>query len=108
MTIVRDRETRESKGVAFVLFVRVEDAVKAVQEMDQKNLNGFTLKCSIAKDNGRAKEFIKKKLYPKNNKCYECGASSMILNYTDLSRNRVTSAINALKIRLAKEKNRKM
>lgn len=36
-------------------------------------LFGRTIKCSIAKDNGRATEFIRKKVYPDKSKCYECG-----------------------------------
>ena len=31
------------------------------------------LKCSIAKDNGRAEEFIRKRVYPDKSRCYECG-----------------------------------
>lgn len=35
---------------------------------------GRTLKCSIAKDNGRSAEFIHKKQYPDKSRCYECGS----------------------------------
>ncbi len=63
VTIVRDKETRQSKGVAFVLFVRPEDAHACAKAMNDTEFYGRTLKCSIAKDNGRAREFIKRKDY---------------------------------------------
>ncbi|PFX16822.1 Zinc finger CCHC-type and RNA-binding motif-containing protein 1 [Stylophora pistillata] len=34
---------------------------------------GRTIKCSIANDNGRATEFIRRKNYPDKSHCYECG-----------------------------------
>jgi len=34
-----------------------------------------TVKCTIAKDNGRASEFIRKKVYKDKSRCYECGVS---------------------------------
>lgn len=73
VTVLKDRSTRRSKGVAFVLFVSRDDAIKAVKEMDKKILNGRTLSASIATDNGRAAEFIKKKVYTDKSRCYECG-----------------------------------
>ena len=73
VTILRDRVTRESRGVAFVLFVLREDAVKAVKAVNGKVLNGRTLGASIAADNGRAPEFIKKRVYKDKSRCYECG-----------------------------------
>ena len=36
---------------------------------------GRTIKCSIAKDNGRAAEFIRRRDYPDKSRCYECGVS---------------------------------
>ena len=41
--------------------------------MDKKILNGRPLSASIAADNGRAAEFIKKRVYKDKSKCYECG-----------------------------------
>ena len=34
---------------------------------------GRTWKASIAKDNGRTEEFIKRKDYPDKSRCFECG-----------------------------------
>ncbi|XP_077299794.1 zinc finger CCHC-type and RNA-binding motif-containing protein 1-like [Arctopsyche grandis] len=73
VTIVRDKKWRTSKGVAFILFLKKEDALKCVQELNNKEMFGRTLKCSIAKDNGRATEFIRKREYPDKTNCYECG-----------------------------------
>ena len=73
VTIMRDKLTRESKGVAFVLFVDRQSAHRAVQAMNRKELFGRTLKCSIAKDNGRASEFIRRRYYKDKSRCYECG-----------------------------------
>ena len=90
VTIVRDRVTRRSKGVAFVLFSLQESAQQAVEQLNgtvlqvvysvsdadagivclnetqgccvpSKLFQGRTIKCSIARDNNRASEFIKKR-----------------------------------------------
>ncbi len=37
---------------------------------------GRTLKCSIAKDNGRAADYIRRKVYKDKSRCYECGVSN--------------------------------
>ena len=74
---MKDKVTRESKGVAFVLYVDKLSAYKAVQVMNHHELFGRTLKASIAVDNGRTKEFIKRKLYKDKSRCYECGVSHM-------------------------------
>lgn len=73
VTVLKDRQTRQSRGVAFVLFVSRDDALKAVKGIDKKVLNGRTLSASIAADNGRAPEFIRKKVYKDKSRCYECG-----------------------------------
>ncbi|KAI5085010.1 hypothetical protein GOP47_0001179 [Adiantum capillus-veneris] len=73
VTVMKDKLTRLSKGVAFVLFTSQEDAHKAVQVMDGKVLNKRTIRASIAVDNGRAREFIKKRVYKDKSRCYECG-----------------------------------
>ncbi|XP_044382527.1 U11/U12 small nuclear ribonucleoprotein 31 kDa protein [Triticum aestivum] len=73
VTVLKDRESRRSKGVAFVLFVRREDAVAAAAEMHGKVLNGRTLAASIAEDNGRTAQFIRRREYRDKSHCYECG-----------------------------------
>ncbi|KAG8050360.1 hypothetical protein GUJ93_ZPchr0009g1612 [Zizania palustris] len=73
VAVLKDRESRRSRGVAFVLFVRREDAAAAAAEMHGKVLNGRTLSASIAKDNGRASEFIRRRVYRDKSRCYECG-----------------------------------
>ncbi|XP_054811863.1 U11/U12 small nuclear ribonucleoprotein 31 kDa protein-like [Prosopis cineraria] len=75
VTVLKDRVTRQSRGVAFIQYVSRDDAQKAVREMNRKILNGRTLTASIAADNGRAPEFIKKRVYKDKSRCYECGES---------------------------------
>eukprot|EP00271_Cylindrocystis_brebissonii_P017560 TRINITY_DN4615_c0_g1_i2.p1 TRINITY_DN4615_c0_g1~~TRINITY_DN4615_c0_g1_i2.p1 ORF type:complete len:188 (-),score=54.67 TRINITY_DN4615_c0_g1_i2:484-1047(-) len=41
--------------------------------MNGKILNQRTIKVSLASDNGRAKEFIRRKEYKDKSRCYECG-----------------------------------
>ncbi|XP_050919877.1 U11/U12 small nuclear ribonucleoprotein 31 kDa protein-like [Lathyrus oleraceus] len=53
VTVLKDRHTRLSRGVAFVQFVSRNDAQRALAEMNKKILNGRTLTASIAADNGR-------------------------------------------------------
>ena len=73
VTIMRDKRTRESKGVAFVLFLDREGAHNAVRALNQTKMFDRTIKCSIAKDNGRAPEFIRRREYLDKSRCYECG-----------------------------------
>jgi len=76
VSVVKNREgewQRQSKGLAFILYTKREDALKAVQLFDNKILNGRTLKVSLAADNGRAPEFIKRREYPDKSRCFECG-----------------------------------
>ncbi|XP_002529595.3 U11/U12 small nuclear ribonucleoprotein 31 kDa protein [Ricinus communis] len=73
VTVLKDKQSRQSKGVAFIQFVSRDDAVSAAKQMDKKILNGRTLSASIASDNGRAAEFIKKRVYKDKSRCYECG-----------------------------------
>jgi len=73
VTIVRDKVSHESKGLAFILFVKREDAQACAKAMNNQKLNERTIKASIAIDNGRAREFIRKKRYANKDVCYECG-----------------------------------
>jgi len=73
VTVVKDRQTRKNKGIAFVLYLNRDDAKKCVQETNLKEMFGRTLKASIAKDNGRSTEFIRRKDYPDKSYCFECG-----------------------------------
>lgn len=73
VTVLKDRATRRSRGVAFVLFVSRHDAAAAARSMNGKVLNGRTLSASIAADNGRAAEFIRRRVYKDKSRCYECG-----------------------------------
>ncbi|CAN1139715.1 U11/U12 small nuclear ribonucleoprotein 31 kDa protein [Linum perenne] len=73
VTVLKDRATRQSRGVAFIQFVSRDDASSAARQMDKKILNGRTLSAKIANDNGRATEFIKKRVYLDKSRCYECG-----------------------------------
>uniref|UniRef100_A0A803KS25 RRM domain-containing protein n=1 Tax=Chenopodium quinoa TaxID=63459 RepID=A0A803KS25_CHEQI len=66
VTILKDQATRRSRGVAFVLFISRDDAVSAARQMNEKILNGRTLRASIASDNGRAAEFIRRRVYKDN------------------------------------------
>jgi len=73
VTVLKDRDSRRSRGVAFVLFVRRGVAAAAAAEMHGKVLNGRTLSAFIAADNGRAEEFIRRRVYRDKSRCYECG-----------------------------------
>ncbi|XP_022099005.1 zinc finger CCHC-type and RNA-binding motif-containing protein 1-like [Acanthaster planci] len=73
VTIVKDKDRRTSKGVAFILFLQRESCYKAIKGLNGRELFGRKWKVSIATDNGRAAEFIRKKHYPDKTRCYECG-----------------------------------
>ncbi|XP_068132658.1 zinc finger CCHC-type and RNA-binding motif-containing protein 1 [Hyperolius riggenbachi] len=73
VTIVKDKETRRSKGVAFVLFLDKDGAQNCTRALNNKQLFGRMLKASIAIDNGRAAEFIRRRNYTDKSRCYECG-----------------------------------
>jgi len=46
VTIVKDKVTRKSKGIAFILFLLKEDAATCVQTVDGLELFGRTIKVS--------------------------------------------------------------
>ncbi|KAM4677311.1 zinc finger CCHC-type and RNA-binding motif-containing protein 1 isoform 1-T4 [Discoglossus pictus] len=73
VTIVKDKESRRSKGVAFVLYLDKEPAQHCVRALNNKQLFGRVIKASIAIDNGRAAEFIRRRNYTDKSRCYECG-----------------------------------
>ncbi|CAH2278017.1 zinc finger CCHC-type and RNA-binding motif-containing 1 [Pelobates cultripes] len=73
VTIVKDKDSRRSKGVAFVLFLNKESAQHCVRALNNKQLFGRVIKASIAIDNGRATEFIRRRNYTDKSRCYECG-----------------------------------
>uniref|UniRef100_A0A8C1W3H1 Zinc finger CCHC-type and RNA binding motif 1 n=1 Tax=Cyprinus carpio TaxID=7962 RepID=A0A8C1W3H1_CYPCA len=73
VTLVIYGGTRMSKGVAFVLFLDRESAHNCSRSLNNKQLFGRTVKASIAIDNGRATEFIRRRNYSDKSKCYECG-----------------------------------
>ncbi|EZA60628.1 hypothetical protein DMN91_002849 [Ooceraea biroi] len=73
VTVLKDRATRRSRGVAFVLFLKTEDAVSCAKALNNTEVLGRTVKSSIAVDNGRSTEFIRRRDYPDKSQCYECG-----------------------------------
>ncbi|KMQ97195.1 zinc finger cchc-type and rna-binding motif-containing protein 1-like protein [Lasius niger] len=73
VTILKDKVTRRSRGVAFVLFLKAEDAVSCAKALNNTEVLGRTVKSSIAVDNGRSTEFIRRRDYPDKSQCYECG-----------------------------------
>ncbi|XP_029472648.1 zinc finger CCHC-type and RNA-binding motif-containing protein 1 [Rhinatrema bivittatum] len=73
VTVMKDKDTRKSKGVAFVLFLDKESAQNCVRALNNKQLFGRVIKASIAVDNGRAAEFIRRRNYFDKTRCYECG-----------------------------------
>ncbi|XP_018018487.1 zinc finger CCHC-type and RNA-binding motif-containing protein 1 isoform X2 [Hyalella azteca] len=73
VTIVRDKVTRKSMGTAFLLYLTRTEALACVSAVNKTELMGRTLTAAMAKDNGRAAEFIKRKEYPDKSRCYECG-----------------------------------
>ncbi|XP_055617223.1 zinc finger CCHC-type and RNA-binding motif-containing protein 1-like [Toxorhynchites rutilus septentrionalis] len=78
VTILRDRQTRKSKGVAFVHFSNAKEADQCCTALDNVEMFGRTLKASIAKDNGKGGEFAKRRDYPDKSRCYECGEQGHI------------------------------
>lgn len=73
VTVLKDKIKRRSRGVAFVLFLKVEDAVACAKALNNTKILDRTVKSSIAVDNGRSTEFIRRRDYPDKSQCYECG-----------------------------------
>lgn len=49
VTIIRDPSTHASRRFGFITMARVEDAVRAVTEMEVGQIDGFDVKCQRAK-----------------------------------------------------------
>ncbi|XP_041763429.1 zinc finger CCHC-type and RNA-binding motif-containing protein 1-like [Anopheles merus] len=73
VTILRDKVSRKSKGVAFVLFSNAQEAQDCCNACNSTEMFGRTLKASIAKDNGKSAQHAQRKQYPDKSRCYECG-----------------------------------
>ncbi|XP_044014321.1 zinc finger CCHC-type and RNA-binding motif-containing protein 1-like [Aphidius gifuensis] len=73
VTVVKDRKSRKSKGVAFVLFLKQEEASECAKNINNTEIGGRTVKSSIAVDNGRSADFIRRREYPDKSQCWECG-----------------------------------
>ncbi|XP_055587398.1 zinc finger CCHC-type and RNA-binding motif-containing protein 1-like [Uranotaenia lowii] len=73
VTILKERESRKSKGVAFIMFGSTKEADQCCAAVNNTEMFGRTLKVSIAKDNGKGEEFGKRRDYPDKSRCYECG-----------------------------------
>uniref|UniRef100_A0A8C5L8Y8 Zinc finger CCHC-type and RNA-binding motif-containing protein 1 n=1 Tax=Jaculus jaculus TaxID=51337 RepID=A0A8C5L8Y8_JACJA len=63
---MKDKDTRKSKGVAFILFLDKDSAQNCTRAINNKQLFGRVIKASIAIDNGRAFD---------KSQCYDCGES---------------------------------
>lgn len=74
VTILKD-EQRRSRGVAFVQYLRIGDAQTCCTAVEGTEMFGRRLRASIATDNGRSAEFIRKRTYENKQRCYECGES---------------------------------
>uniref|UniRef100_T1GZ19 Uncharacterized protein n=1 Tax=Megaselia scalaris TaxID=36166 RepID=T1GZ19_MEGSC len=98
VTIVKDKVYRKSKGIAFVNFLKEEDALKCVRETDSQEMFGRRIKASIAKDNGRHTEFVKKKTYEDKSRCFECG------NFSHLSYKCPKNILGEREVPLKKER----
>ena len=57
---MKDKDTRRSKGVAFILFLDKDSAQNCTRAINNKQLFGRVIKASIAIDNGREAEFIQR------------------------------------------------
>ncbi|XP_066595883.1 zinc finger CCHC-type and RNA-binding motif-containing protein 1-like [Prorops nasuta] len=75
VTVMKDKVTRRSRGVAFVLFLKPDDAATCAKKLNDTEVGGRLIKSSIAMDNGRSTEFIRRRDYPDKTYCYECGES---------------------------------
>lgn len=63
-------------ALSLLLILLHESSVVRVRYAFFSQLFGRTVKASIAIDNGRAAEFIRRRNYTDKSKCYECGVSA--------------------------------
>ena len=69
--LMKDQTTKQSKGFAFVIMPKLADATKAIEALDGKEIDGRTLKVSIAKERddlipSKKEQVIKEKVKKKN------------------------------------------
>ncbi|RXG52246.1 Zinc finger CCHC-type and RNA-binding motif-containing protein 1 [Armadillidium vulgare] len=86
------------KVVAFVLFANPESALNCVRGVDGKEIFGRTLRANIAKDNGRAPEFIRRREYPDK-------SSIVRINIVNMERTRGEREPPPKKIKVKMKKN---
>ncbi|EDR27150.1 cold-inducible RNA-binding protein, putative [Entamoeba dispar SAW760] len=57
--VVTDRESQRSKGFGFVTFEKDEDAKKAIEEMNEQELEGRRIKVDVSKprEEGRRRDY---------------------------------------------------
>lgn len=48
--LIKDRDTGRSRGFGFITFANSEDASRAIQELDNSELDGRNIKVSLAKE----------------------------------------------------------
>lgn len=53
--VIRDPKTKQSKGIAFLQMYNKEDAKKAITKLNGSQINGRTLKVSVALERGANK-----------------------------------------------------
>jgi len=78
VTVLKDKRNRISRGVAFIQFQRLEDAITCTEAVHNKEMYGRTLRATLAKDNGRSGEFSKRRTYTAELRCFECGSEGHV------------------------------
>ncbi|XP_004849733.1 zinc finger CCHC-type and RNA-binding motif-containing protein 1 [Heterocephalus glaber] len=75
VTVMKDKDMRKGKGVAFILFLDKDSAQNSTRAINNKQLFGRVIKASIGIDNGRTAEFMQRRNCFDELKYYECGES---------------------------------
>ncbi len=57
--IIRDKKTQKSTGIAFLQMFNAEHAQQAISKLNGKEINGRTLKVSVAIENSKASNSVK-------------------------------------------------